>query len=761
MNKGVAMKRPIFFFALILATVFQPGASEEKRLTTQQWLEDLEFVVSKLGSNHPRLFYKTDKAIFDSIVAESRREIAQSQSDLECYLALRKIVACIEDGHTGLLDNGLFDLLDLRFPFRVAEFTDGVYITVITKEYGRYLGSRLLSIDGRPIEEILAAIEKVVGGDNRFGRRQWALNGIPFARLLVGLKLIEHPDFADLELITDNGESDKLKIHSLSDNTPIAYGWGLPLRAGPTKGEYVSPSVKPGEKGTLHYQYQGDRVRFYWFEHLVKGRVLYLQFNQIMNQPDEEENFARFSTRLWDYVDRNARDIGKFIIDLRNNNGGNGTLIIPFLHQLIKRDFINKEGVLYVISGGTTYSAASIFLYELAVHTKATFIGEPDGCGSDLFSNSRFAGNLPNSGFPLWIASLQFTNRWPIGQTEYFMPHFPAAFSSRDYFRGEDPALDLIVSEDLRSVAEFAADEGAEAAVVYCQKLREKYQEYEWWTPLDPGVLERSNNSKGYALMEKGDWDRSHRVFVLNTLLFPGSSNTWDSLGEWCYGMKRLDLSLQYYKKSLELNPDNENAKQMIERIRGEQGQEDIDHLRNREQQPQKVMDVIGLRPGMIVGEAGAGSGYFTFKMSRRVGNGGLVYANDIIPAVLQSIDRKCQTERITNIRTVLGTEDDPRYPGDNLDMIVVFDCLFEFSQPVTWMRNAGKYLKPGGRLVIVDPDPAKIGSSGHFLSKNEIQQYGRQSGYSLLEADDSFLKSHMIIILATPQVSEVPGSSR
>jgi hypothetical protein len=64
-------------------------------LTTEQWLEDLEFVVSKLESNHPDLFYKKDKAKFDSIVSESRREIAQSKSDLECYLAIRKITASI------------------------------------------------------------------------------------------------------------------------------------------------------------------------------------------------------------------------------------------------------------------------------------------------------------------------------------------------------------------------------------------------------------------------------------------------------------------------------------------------------------------------------------------------------------------------------------------------------------------------------------------------------------------------------------------
>jgi tetratricopeptide (TPR) repeat protein len=379
----------------------------------------------------------------------------------------------------------------------------------------------------------------------------------------------------DLELITGSGEPAKLTLHSIYDDSPVEYGWSYPLHVGPTKGEYISPSDRLGEKGPLHFKNQGHRILFYWFEHLVKERTLYFQFNQIMNQPNHDENFAQFSARMWDYIDQNAKNISKFIIDLRYNNGGNGLLILPFLNQVIKRDSINKEGSLYVISGKKTYSAASIFMYELAVHTKALFVGEPDACGADLFSNSRHAGNLPNSGFPLWIASLQYTNRWPISNSEYFVPHFPAAFSSRDYFNGVDPAVDLILSGDLRSVAEFAADEGAEAAVAYYQQLKQKYKEYEWWTVLDPGILEDSNNDKGYFLMQNGDLERAFQVFTLNTRLFPSAYNVWDSLGECCYNMKKLDLSLQYYKKSLELNPDNENAKQMIERImRGKKGGE-------------------------------------------------------------------------------------------------------------------------------------------------------------------------------------------
>jgi len=175
---------------------------------------------------------------------------------------------------------------------------------------------------------------------------------------------------------------------------------------------------------------------------------------------------------------------------------------------------------------------------------------------------------------------------------------------------------------------------------------------------------------------------------------------------------------------------------------------ETIDKMRDRDLQPEKIMDIIDLHQGMIVGEAGASYGYFTFKMSRRVGNGGIVYANDIDAAALQLIEKKCRSERITNIKTVVGAVDDPLYPRNDLDMVVVFDCLFEFSQPVDWMRNTRKYLKPEGRLVIVDPDSSKFGSPGHFLSRERIRNFARESGYTFINVDDSFLKSHMIVVL-------------
>lgn len=179
----------------------------------------------------------------------------------------------------------------------------------------------------------------------------------------------------------------------------------------------------------------------------------------------------------------------------------------------------------------------------------------------------------------------------------------------------------------------------------------------------------------------------------------------------------------------------------------GAQGRDALDRMRDRDLQPERVMDVIGLRPGMVVGEAGASYGYFTFKMSARVGPTGRVYANDIAAAALDTLRARADSQRVRNVETVLGEEADPLFPIRELDMIVVFDCLFEFSRPAAWMANARKYLKPGGRLVIVDPDRSKM-SSVHFLSRPQIQALAREAGYTIVPVDDAFLKSHMIVVL-------------
>src|SRR5512139_1908166 len=134
-------------------------------------------------------------------------------------------------------------------------------------------------------------------------------------------------------------------------------------------------------------------------------------------------------------------------------------------------------------------------------------------------------------------------------------------------------------------------------------------------------------------------------------------------------------------------------------------------------EQPEKVMEAAGVKPGMIIGEIGAGHGYFTFWLSRGVGETGKIYANDIDGSALTAIERRRDSEKVANIETVLGTVDDPRLPAASLDMVFVVNAFHDLEKPVELLANLLPALKPGATVVIMDRDPARAGDR-HFLPR-------------------------------------------
>ena len=161
--------------------------------------------------------------------------------------------------------------------------------------------------------------------------------------------------------------------------------------------------------------------------------------------------------------------------------------------------------------------------------------------------------------------------------------------------------------------------------------------------------------------------------------------------------------------------------------------------------QPERVMDAIGVRPGMVIGEAGAGRGYFTFKLARRVGASGKVYANDIDRGALDHIRQVCRDENVVNVETVVGEVEDPLFPVGGLEMVMMVYAVHDFARQVPFLRNLKKYLEPGGKVVILDQDPEVSGSS-HFMSRKRLVELFRESGYELA-ADERFLEKDLLLV--------------
>ena len=163
-------------------------------------------------------------------------------------------------------------------------------------------------------------------------------------------------------------------------------------------------------------------------------------------------------------------------------------------------------------------------------------------------------------------------------------------------------------------------------------------------------------------------------------------------------------------------------------------------------EQPQKVMEVTGVKPGMVIGEVGAGHGYFTFWLSRGVGEKGKIYANDIDRSALASIERTCAEQKIMNIETVLGTVEDPRFPAGSLDMVFMVNAFHDLERPVELLANLLLSLKPGATVVIMDRDPART-SDRHFMTRAKVEETIGRSVFELVKVED-FLRDHNLYIL-------------
>lgn len=130
---------------------------------------------------------------------------------------------------------------------------------------------------------------------------------------------------------------------------------------------------------------------------------------------------------------------------------------------------------------------------------------------------------------------------------------------------------------------------------------------------------------------------------------------------------------------------------------------------------PDLIMDALGIADGGVVADLGAGGGWFTIRLARRVGPNGVVYAQDIQPQMIEAINRRVQQEGLSNVRTLLGTDTDPRLPA-GLDAVLVVDAYREMDEPnrpdviQALLEHVARALKPQGRLGVVDFLPGNGG---------------------------------------------------
>ena len=548
-----------------------PGAGDGAvqdpwQVTADQWREDLHFLAQAIRSRHPNPFHSVSEESFEAAIGRLEGRIPELTYP-QILVEFSRLVAMLGegDGHSRVRLTPHF-ITSGGYPLSLWLFSDGLFVRSADPRYAGLVGQRVVWIGNAKTEDAIERLRAIVPGDNEAQKNL----RIPFymimPEVMEGVGLVE--ERGRLAIVTEN----ELGMQSSAVVTPVPFPEThegtitnlayKPLRLG-APDEW--PSMRDMEESPLYLRDPND---WYWYEYLADERTLYVQFN-VVGDKEEGESVEQFFDRLFALAERN--DVERFVLDIRLNGGGNNFLARPIWYGLVGNKQLNQLGKLYVIIGRATFSAAQNLATILDEHTEAVFVGEPTGGRPNAYGDAR-AVTLPNSGLRVSISTLYWQDAMPWDDRAWVAPEIAADLTSADYARNRDPALETILALSPEEVgrpfierlqAAYQAG-GLEAAV-------EAYLAYK----ADPAHLYVSTdgpmNRAGYFLLGEGLVEEAIRIFQLNVEAYPDSWNVHDSLGEAYMAAGQTGLAIQSYEKALEINPDNDNAISMLEKLRSEE----------------------------------------------------------------------------------------------------------------------------------------------------------------------------------------------
>ena len=163
---------------------------------------------------------------------------------------------------------------------------------------------------------------------------------------------------------------------------------------------------------------------------------------------------------------------------------------------------------------------------------------------------------------------------------------------------------------------------------------------------------------------------------------------------------------------------------------------------RDRDGEAEQVMNFLGVGPGMTVADLGAGAGYYTIRLARRVGPTGRVLAEDVMPAYLWKLRQRVSQEHLTNVTLVLGEPHDPRLPFRSVALVFMVHMYHEVAQPYGLLFNLLPALQPGARVAVIDLDqPTERHGTPRALLLCEFHSLGfRQTHWGWMRGKSEYL---------------------
>jgi tetratricopeptide (TPR) repeat protein len=392
------------------------GLAPKKSFSREEgWNYDLDFFVAEIRRMH--YSYRTHPlpAGFDEDVRQLRRRIPQL-SDAAMRPEFQRLLARLGDGHTRLQGAPL-----RAIPFAFYKFSDGMFVIDAPADCG-CVGDRVVALGSTPIQTAVDKITPFLSVDNAMGVRLQAPIYLRFTEYLRAAEIVPSENEVEVSLEGPRGRRQ--------------------FSARPTDGfemmgRRLMPSKLPSAGKVPRYlQRVSDN---YWFEILPDGKTVYLQFNQVFDEPGN--TIEQFAVKVRAALASSR--IRNLIVDMRNNPGGNLNLFTPLLRSIITFEATRDGAGLYVLTGRQTFSAAQVFVNELDRYTSAVIAGEPSGSRPNFVGESA-PTTLPYSGLEMTI-STRYHQTDDQDQRTWIAPKIPVELSSADYFANRDPVMDAVL----------------------------------------------------------------------------------------------------------------------------------------------------------------------------------------------------------------------------------------------------------------------------------------------------------------------------
>lgn len=370
---------------------------------------DLQRGISSRGQKDFAKLYPKFKSQMESLQAD-----VPKLSDSEVVLRLMQIVASANIAHNSIEVHtmGFF----ARLPLTLRWYRDGLAVVGASEPYSTAIGTRVLSIGKMTPDELLAGVRPYISHENDVWLREMAADFLPLRAVLEHFGLFDAQGRVSLTLQKPGGEP-FAQLVPLSNPTQVVK---IPLR----EALHVPVPVAASQPG-----------KFYWHQYLADSQTLYVQYNNCANDP--KLPFGDFARKV--LADADGHTIKRVVIDLRQNGGGNSTVINPLKSGLESR--LKKVGRVYVLIGPLTFSSASMNAADLRKSLHAVLAGEASGGLPGGYGEVK-TFTLPNSKLGVRFTSKNFGD--PKGDS--LMPDLPAPQTLADDMAGRDAALSAVIA---------------------------------------------------------------------------------------------------------------------------------------------------------------------------------------------------------------------------------------------------------------------------------------------------------------------------